>query len=75
MDILPQQMEMFVASQVTESPTETTRLMEMILERGNMLKALMRVRGNKGAPGVDGMTVTQVVAILKDIGLKSGKTC
>ena len=59
MDILPQQMEMFVASQVTESPTETTRLMEMILERGNMLKALIRVRGNKGAPGVDGMTVTQ----------------
>ena len=36
MNIRPQQMEMFVASQATESPTDTTRLMETILERGNM---------------------------------------
>ncbi len=65
MNIMPQQMEMFVASQVTESPTETTRLMEIILERGNMFKALKRVRENKGAPGVDGMTVTQLPGYLK----------
>ena len=60
MDILPQQMEMFTASHVTESPTESTRLMEFILERGNMFRALKRVRGNKGAPGIDKMTVNQL---------------
>jgi len=39
--------------------------MEIILERENMLRALKRVRQNKGAPGVDGMTVDQLPAYLK----------
>ena len=65
MDILPQQMEMFTASHVTESPTERNRLMEFILERGNMFRALKRVRSNKGAPGIDKMTVDQLPGYLK----------
>ena len=65
MDILPQQMEMFTASHVTESPTERYRLMEFILERGNMFRALKRVRSNKGAPGIDKMTVNQLPGYLK----------
>ena len=65
MDILPQQMEMFTASHVTESPTESTRLMEFILGRGNMFRALKRVRSNKGAPGIDKMTVNQLPGYLK----------
>lgn len=65
MNIMPQQMEMFVASQAAERPTENDRLMEIILERGNMFNALNRVRANKGAPGVDGMTVTQLSGYLK----------
>ena len=32
-------------------------LMSAVLERGNMKRAYDRVLRNKGAPGVDGMTV------------------
>lgn len=39
---------------------ETTELMERLVERGNMLEAYARVVGNKGAAGVDGMTVTDL---------------
>lgn len=70
MNIVPQQMEMFIASQVTESPTDGSRLMEVILGRGNMFSALKRVRGNKGAPGIDGMTVNQLPGYLRRHWLK-----
>ena len=36
---------------------EEYRLMEAVVERGNMTAAYRRVVRNKGAPGVDGMTV------------------
>jgi len=36
---------------------ETTELIERLVERGNMLDAYARVVGNKGAAGVDSMTV------------------
>jgi RNA-directed DNA polymerase len=70
MNIKPQQREMFVASQITERPTDGARLMENILERGNMFRALDRVRKNKGAPGVDGMNVNQLSGYLKSHWLK-----
>ncbi len=35
-------------------------LLEQMLERGNMLKALRRVESNRGAAGVDGMTVGEL---------------
>lgn len=38
---------------------------ERIFSRGNMLKALGRVEANKGAPGVDGMTVKELPDHLK----------
>jgi len=50
----------FIATRLSESPTGEDRLMEMICERENMLKALKRVESNKGAPGVDGMKTTQL---------------
>lgn len=65
MDIRPQQMEMFVASQIAERLGESDRLMEMILERGNITRAWKRVRANKGAPGIDGMKVDQLGAYLR----------
>ena len=34
--------------------------MEAVVEPGNLKKALARVRRNKGAPGVDGMTVDEL---------------
>ncbi len=41
-------------------------LMESVVAPGNMKKALARVRRNKGAPGIDGMTVEELGAYLKD---------
>jgi len=57
--------EAFIAKRLSESPTGEIRLMESILERENMLRALRRVRKNKGAPGIDGMTVDELPRYLK----------
>ena len=43
-----------------ESPAGTDRMMEEIVERENLKDALRRVKANKGAPGVDAMTVDQL---------------
>src|SRR5215213_9673374 len=40
-------------------------LIEMMLERGNMLKALQAVEANQGAAGVDGMEVSQLREYLR----------
>ena len=57
--------EEFIASRLSESPTGQIRLMENILERNNMRRAVRRVIKNKGAPGVDGMTVRKIKRYLK----------
>lgn len=49
----------------SKSPAETERLMEEICERENLKRALRRVQANKGAPGVDGMTVNQLGVYLR----------
>jgi RNA-directed DNA polymerase len=43
-----------------ERPTIAERLMEEICEPANLKRALKRVKGNKGSPGVDGMTVDEL---------------
>jgi group II intron reverse transcriptase/maturase len=40
-------------------------LMERMVERGNLLCAMHRVQRNKGSPGVDGLTVDELPAYLK----------
>ena len=40
--------------------------MEEVLRRENLMRALKRVRSNKGAPGVDGMTVEDLMPYLKE---------
>ncbi len=60
-DVMPSHsFETFIASHLSESPTGQIRLMESICERSNMKRAVKRVVKNKGAPGMDGMTVRQV---------------
>jgi len=54
-----------VAKQPSESPTQADSLMEEVCQRDNLWKALKRVRANKGAPGVDGMTVRELPKYLK----------
>lgn len=43
-----------------------TQLMERVVARDNAKAALKRVRRNKGSPGIDGMTVDQLVPYLRD---------
>jgi RNA-directed DNA polymerase len=50
----------------TESLAAGGPSMEAIVERDNLRKALAQVRRNKGAPGIDGMTVDDLAAHLKD---------
>ena len=49
-----------------ESPSACDRLMEEVCERDNLKQALKRVKANKGAPGVDGMTVQALPAYLRE---------
>ncbi len=42
----------------------TDRLMEEVVESGNVDRAIKRVRKNKGSPGIDGMTVDELAGYL-----------
>ena len=53
-----------MAERSTERPAKATGLMEVIVRPENMKKALKKVMANKGAPGVDGMTTTELPPFL-----------
>lgn len=55
----------FVAGQRYQSPMFNHHVMEEICERANLWEALERVQDNKGAPGVDGMSVDELPGYLK----------
>ena len=48
------------ADSPAESPTSKDRLMESICDPANLARAMAKVIANGGAPGVDGMRVTQL---------------
>ncbi|MBV8507428.1 MAG: group II intron reverse transcriptase/maturase [Alphaproteobacteria bacterium] len=50
----------------TASPEVAGGLMEAIVARDNLKKALAQVKRNKGAPGVDGMTAEELTPYLKE---------
>ena len=52
--------ESSVAGRQPESRAVSESLMEEICERRNLEEALRRVQANKGAPGIDGMTVEKL---------------
>ena len=60
-----EEIESLVATNGSESPARTNQLMEEVCERENLKEALRQVRGNKGSAGVDGITVNQLTAYLK----------
>src|SRR5262245_16827465 len=62
---LDKRAELRVADQEPESGGTAERLMEEICEPENLRKALKRVQRNKGAPGIDGMTVEELPKYLK----------
>jgi RNA-directed DNA polymerase len=48
-----------------QTKPEASRLMEAVVERSNMQSAYERVVANEGAPGVDGLTVSELKPWLK----------
>jgi RNA-directed DNA polymerase len=48
------------ANSLTDSPTSSDRFMESICDLENLEQAMAKVIANGGAPGVDGMRVTQL---------------
>ena len=52
--------ESLTAERRTESPAIEEQRMEVVCERKNCLRALKRVKANKGSPGIDGMTVEEL---------------
>jgi len=57
--------ETLTAESKPESQAANERMMEKILERENLKRALKRVKQNKGAGGVDGMEVDELGPYLK----------
>jgi RNA-directed DNA polymerase len=60
-----QEVEAVMATGDPESPASTKHLMEAICAPDNIGAALSAVVRNKGAPGIDGITVKQLPSILK----------
>jgi RNA-directed DNA polymerase len=48
-----------------ECPSEEAGLMERVVERDNLFRALKQVQSNGGSPGLDGMTVEELAPYLK----------
>ena len=63
--------EVFAHSKITENnhiitDFQTDELLEQILQSDNLNKAYKKVKSNKGAGGVDGMNVDELLTFLKD---------
>src|ERR1700753_256680 len=55
-----------VAKPTPESPACEEQMMEKVCVRGNLVRAWKRVRSSKGSPGVDGMTIEDAKAYLRE---------
>lgn len=62
---VPQGTETNTAASGRETPAASGPLMEAVVEPDNLRKALAQVRRNKGAPGMDGMTVDDLAPYLR----------
>jgi group II intron reverse transcriptase/maturase len=53
---------------ITDADMSKEKLLEEILDRNNMNKAFKKVKSNKGAHGIDGMGVDELLQYLKETG-------
>lgn len=53
---------------ITNASRSRERMLEKILDRKNLNKAFKRVKSNKGSPGVDKMSVDELLQHLRDSG-------
>jgi RNA-directed DNA polymerase len=60
--------ETLMAKREAESPANIERLMEEVCDWENCKQAWKRVKGNKGSPGVDGMTIAKFPEYLQQHG-------
>ncbi len=56
--------ELEMGNLIEPKSTFCSSLLNRVLERNNLLRALKQVRRNKGAPGIDGMTVDELPKFL-----------
>ena len=61
-----QETEAHAAKACLERPAVAGPSMEAVIERENLKKALAQVKRNKGAAGIDGMSVDDLPAYLKE---------
>jgi RNA-directed DNA polymerase len=66
MSAAAQATEVRAAKACLEGPAVAGPSMEAVVERGNLKKALAQVKRNKGAAGIDGMSVDDLPAYLKE---------
>jgi RNA-directed DNA polymerase len=57
--------ESLTAKRARESPARVEQVMEEVCGKENLLRALRRVKSNKGSPGIDGMKVGELAGYLK----------
>ena len=57
-----------------DTKTVTNEILDKILSKDNMNVAFKRVKVNKGASGIDNMTVDELLQYLKKMETKSRKT-
>ena len=57
--------ESMTSDGIEPKPKTSTSLMAQVLDRDNLIRALKQVKRNKGAPGIDGMTVDALSCYLK----------
>ena len=62
-----------VAKRKSESLAGTERLMAEVCALENCKQALQRVKANKGSPGVDGMTVDELLEYLEAVEARTDK--
>ena len=58
--------EPVAGSCVVPEPDANEGLLERVLERANLQRALQQVRRNRGAPGIDGMSVDELPQYLRE---------
>jgi RNA-directed DNA polymerase len=58
--------EIRVGKPEEDAPVNGERLMERVLEKGNLIRAVRQVKRNGGSPGIDGMTVEELPTYLKE---------